>query len=151
MKTRSGKIIPNPYDLEYVTSCRLPKWSVPTTPLQSGDPRCLQRIGAFRDWTKADHLDAAAAHAKAREGTATQYGQAVKSAMRDLGDKDPGPLTSGIVSDRFPRKAKKLLRYLAQSASEHNAASRLHWKAAGKRADYQSSPLHTHRPIVYWK
>ena len=145
MKTKSGKRIPGPLGPPYTSQCKWPKWYGLTTPLATGEPGCLRRIGAFSNWTKADHLDAARAHAIARERAAVDHGCLTKEAMDRYGDH--GSLISGVMRDHFPPHVKDRLRHLA-ALGAHGSVARLHWKMAGKRRPYHPIMVGIKNPVT---
>ena len=61
------------------------------------------------------------------------HGKLVDSAMGKLGMQSPGPLISGIVSDKFSEGDKNKLRDLAVGASKHTSAAFAHYAASGMR------------------
>lgn len=143
--TRSGKSIPAIDSAIYTARHRWRGWNRPVTVLDD-IPALTKR--SFPGWTQMDHIEAAGAHAGARDFLAEQHGQLIRKAYAKYGEK--GPLISGIGQEHFPERIKHDLRGMAHLASRHHEASVAHWHAA-KRTHYNSSPYATHRAFVYTK
>lgn len=143
--TRSDKPIPDVDDEKYTHRYKWPKWNR-TVSVLDDIPALTRRV--FSDYTKQDHLEAAALHARLREEAAGEHGRKVRAALRTYGDE--GQWVSGVGRSHFPERTKDDLRFLAQMASLHHAASIAHWHAV-KRTPYDESPHDTNRVYVYTK
>jgi hypothetical protein len=85
------------------------------------------------DMTKEDHKAAGDTHVQQSMAIRAEHGKLVDSAMNKLGMQSPGPLISGIVSDKFSEGDKNRLRDLAGGASNHTSAAFAHYAASGIR------------------
>lgn len=80
-----------------------------------------------------EHRAAGDTHAQMAATMRADHSRLVSDAMSHLNGADPGPLISGIVSDKFPAGTKDRLRDLAQGASKHTSAAFAHYAAAKMR------------------
>jgi hypothetical protein len=87
------------------------------------------------DMSKEDHKAAGDAFIKQGIAMDAQHRDLVDKAMGKLGMQSPGPLISGIVSDKFSEGDKNKLRDLAQGASKSRSAAFAHYAASGMRLD----------------
>ena len=85
------------------------------------------------DMSKEDHKAAGDAHIAQAQSMNVEHRGLVDSAMNKLGMQSPGPLISGIVSDKFSEGDKNKLRDLAVGASKHTSAAFAHYAASGMR------------------
>lgn len=108
----------NVYSLGYSDSGRLLKRRLPT-------------------WSKDDHLHEAEALLAGAERQEDTYRKHIDREMKILDGEgiSPGPLISGIISDKFPARVKDDLRRLAHHISQMRGAAAAHFAAAGKRID----------------
>ena len=108
----------NVYTLGYNDSGRLLKRRLPT-------------------WTKDDHLHEAESLLAGADRQEDAYRKHIDREMKILDGEgiSPGPLISGIVSDKFPARVKDDLRRLAHHISQMRGAAAAHFAAAGKRLD----------------
>src|SRR5271157_4089098 len=129
-KTESGKDIPGPGHGVYNDRQNMPKYNGPVSPANAhgrdGGKMLRQRMP---DFTKQDHLDAAAAHTAAgkemdKEWVKTADAAAQKTFGRPYEATDYQ--ISGIASDKFSSEDKDKLRDLAHTASDHFEAAAAH-------------------------
>jgi len=85
------------------------------------------------DMSKEDHKSAGDAHITQSQSMRAEHGALVDKAMNKLGMQSPGPLISGIVSDKFSEGDKNRLRDLAIGAGQHTSAAFAHYAASGMR------------------
>jgi hypothetical protein len=118
----------------YNTRQKVRGWTVPVNPLvadySTAGSMLRQRMS---DMSKEDHKAAGDAHIAQAQSMRAEHGKLVDSAMNKLGMQSPGPLISGIVSDKFSEGDKNKLRDLAQGASAHTSAAFAHYAASGMR------------------
>lgn len=136
--TKSGKPIYDAGHEKYQTRSRLRGYNGPQSPLSANHsdvgPMMRERFG---DYSKEDHLEAAAVQAKHREDQAEEHGHAYHQALSEHGDR--GTNTSGGAEPHFPEPVKDRLRDLAHGASDAHGAAAAHYAAAGKRAPFHHS------------
>ena len=101
----------------------------------SGAGRLLRR--RLPDWSKEDHLREADALIAERSRLARDYDRHIERELALLNGAgiSPGPLISGIVSDKFPTRVKEDLRGMAHAMADMGGAAAAHYAAAGKRSD----------------
>jgi len=118
----------------YNTRQKVRGWNVPVNPLNadysSSGSMLRQRMA---DMSKEDHKSAGDAHIAQSQSMRAEHGKLVDSAMNKLGMQSPGPLISGIVSDKFSEGDKSRLRDLAIGAGQHTSAAFAHYSASGMR------------------
>jgi hypothetical protein len=133
-KTASGKDIPGPGHGVYNDKQNMPKYNGPTSPAlaggRTGGKMLRERLPEF---TKQDHLDAAAAHTAAGMAKDKEWGKtADEAAQKTFGR--PYEATdykvSGIASDKFSDADKDKLRDLAHTSTDHMAAASAHLYAS---------------------
>lgn len=134
-KTRSGKDIPHAGHAAYDERHKLPKWN--SQPAVREEAGAMRRSPAFQGWSKEDHLDAAAAHAKHRDTHKAAHGKLYKEAEAAHGRK--GPEISGVGQEHWPDDVKDRLRAHATASARAGSASHTHYKMAGKRTHYTQS------------
>jgi len=120
----------------YNTAQKMPKWNVQVSPV-SGDYDTSGKIlkQRMKGYSKDDHLAAAKHHlAQGKKAKSLQNKMMQKAYVRLLKNKvDPGPLISGIGSERIEDKTKDRLRKLADISNRSTSAGFAHFKAAGKK------------------
>jgi hypothetical protein len=118
----------------YKTAQKVRGWSRPVTPLNAdyGTSGSLLRQ-RMSDMSKEDHKAAGDAHIQNAMSMNAQHRDLVDKAMGKLGMESPGPLISGIVSDKFSEGDKNRLRDLAVGASQSTSAAFAHYAASGMR------------------
>ena len=118
----------------YKTAQKVRGWSRPVTPLNAdyGTSGSLLRQ-RMSDMSKEDHKAAGDAHIAQSQAMKAEHGKIVDNAMKKLGMESPGPLISGIVSDKFSEGDKNRLRDLAVGASQSTSAAFAHYAASGMR------------------
>jgi len=118
----------------YKTAQKVRGWSRPVTPLNAdyGTSGSLLRQ-RMSDMSKEDHKAAGDAHIQNAMSMNAQHRDLVDKAMGTLGMESPGPLISGIVSDKFSEGDKNRLRDLAVGASQSTSAAFAHYAASGMR------------------
>lgn len=97
----------------------------------------------FPDWTREDHREAAVLHAEEAAQARKSWHRAINRAVKKYGDQ--GPLISGGLREHWPRQAKNAVRRLAHATGGHEAASQLHWKAAGYSRRWHEAWIGRHR------
>ena len=119
----------------YTTSQKVPGYTRPVSPLNALDYNTPGRMLRQRmsDMSKEDHKAAGDAHIASAMQMDAQHRNLVSSAMGKLGMESPGPLISGIVSDKFSEGDKNKLRDLAHGATNHTSAAFAHYAASGMR------------------
>ena len=119
----------------YTTAQKVPGYNGKVTPLNALDYNTPGRMLRQRmsDMSKEDHKSAGDAHIAQAMAMNAAHGKLVDSAMGKLGMQSPGPLISGIVSDKFSEGDKNKLRDLAVGASKHTSAAFAHYAASGMR------------------
>lgn len=119
----------------YTTSQKVPGYTRPVSPLNALDYNTPGRMLRQRmsDMSKEDHKAAGDAHIAQAQSMKAEHGKLVDSAMNKLGMQSPGPLISGIVSDKFSEGTKNRLRDLAIGAGQHTSAAFAHYAASGMR------------------
>ena len=85
-------------------------------------------------WSKDDHFREAKDLIALRKNLQGKYDRLVDRSLHALGG-DPGPLISGIVSDKFSAHTKRQLRSMATHIGQLGGAAAAHFAAAGKRLD----------------
>lgn len=90
------------------------------------------RMGAM---SSEDHKATGDEHVRQSIAMNAQHRDLVDSEMKKLGLQSPGPLISGIVSDKFSEAGKDRLRDLAVGASKHTSAAFAHYAASRMRLD----------------
>jgi len=120
----------------YNTAQKMPKWNVQVSPV-SGDYDTSGKIlkQRMKGYSKDDHLAAAKHHlSQGKKAKSLQNKMMQKAYVRLLKNKvDPGPLISGIGSERIEDKTKDRLRKLADISNRSTSAGFAHFKAAGKK------------------
>jgi hypothetical protein len=118
----------------YKTAQKVRGWSRPVTPLNAdyGTSGSLLRQ-RMSDISKEGHKAAGDQHIIQAMSMNAQHRDLVDKAMNKLGMESPGPLISGIVSDKFSEGDKNRLRNLAHGASDHTSAAFAHYAASGMR------------------
>ena len=118
----------------YNTAQKVRGWNVPVTPLNAdystSGAMLRQRMSGM---SKEDHKSAGDSHIAQAQSMRAEHGALVDKAMNKLGMQSPGPLISGIVSDKFSEGDKSRLRDLAVGASNHTSAAFAHYAASGIR------------------
>lgn len=97
--------------------------------------------------TKQDHLDLANDWLDEVERLDKEYGKHVERELRFLAGRgvDPGPLISGIVSEKFPERVKDGLRQQVRNFNALRDAAMGHFAASGKRHATFLHALHRRR------
>jgi len=118
----------------YKTAQKVRGWSRPVTPLNAdyGTSGSLLRQ-RMSDISKEGHNAAGDQHIIQAMSMNAQHRDLVDKAMNKLGMESPGPLISGIVSDKFSEGTKNRLRDLAIGAGQHTSAAFAHYAASGMR------------------
>lgn len=95
-------------------------------------------------WSKDDHIHEARALIAAYHRLQTEYGKHIDREMKILEGEgiSPGPLISGIVSDKFPSRVKDELRRQATHIGQIGGAAAAHFAASGRRIETFRSELH---------
>jgi hypothetical protein len=119
----------------YTTAQKVPGYTRPVSPINALDYNTPGRMLRQRmaDMSKEDHKAAGDAHIAQSQAMKAEHGKLVDSAMNKLGMQSPGPLISGIVSDKFSEGDKNKLRDLAVGSSQHTSAAFAHYAASGMR------------------
>jgi hypothetical protein len=119
----------------YTTSQKVSGYTRPVSPLNAIDYNTPGRMLRQRmsDMSKEDHKAAGDAHIAQSQAMKAEHGKIVDNAMKKLGMESPGPLISGIVSDKFSEGTKNRLRDLAIGAGQHTSAAFAHYAASGMR------------------
>ena len=132
-----AKAVPPIDSPTYREVVKLPKYNVKVSPLSahgSDGGKLLAR--RLPDWTKADHLAAAAEHEKLAAQMDKQWNVEVNAAAQSAWGRDyvaSDYRISGIASDEFSSKHKDELRRLAHTATAHKEAAQVHKMAARTR------------------
>jgi len=126
----------------YEHKVRVPKWNVPVSPL-TADYTTAGRL-LKQEWaasgrplrSKQEWLDTGDAFVKTAARTQKDYRATLQSAYKALKatGTEPGPLISGIGSDRFPDETKKRLRDSVAGVNYFSSAALAAYSAAGIRA-----------------
>lgn len=135
-KTTSGKDIPAANHKVYNEAQKMPKYNGKVSPANAhgrdGGKMLSQRLP---EYTKADHMEAYAAHtaaaAEQEQKWNTEFDKAAQETFgrpSQVGDYK----ISGIGSDKFSTESKDKLREAAHTATDHKEAATAHWYAAGK-------------------
>ena len=122
----------------YSERVRWPKYNVLVNVYSldfNGAGRLLRR--RLPDWTADDHMMEADDLLAERRRLAAEYDQRIGIELAQLAADgiNPGPLISGIVSDKFSKRVKDDLRWLAHTLSDLGGAAAAHYAAAGKRIE----------------
>lgn len=120
----------------YADRTKWPKWNVPANVYMLGysdSGRLLKR--RLPDWSKDDHLHEAHLLRDAADRQEETYRKHIDREMKILDGEgiSPGPLISGIISDKFPARVKDDLRRLAHHISQMRGAAAAHFAASGRR------------------
>jgi hypothetical protein len=90
-------------------------------------------------FTKEDHIKAGDHHSHKSHNRRADHEKLSRKAYKDLQDRgvDPGPLISGIGSDKFDTETQDRLRHLIHTAGDHAKAACSHYAAGGLRSGYK--------------
>jgi hypothetical protein len=136
----------NPNHPIYNTAQKMRGYNGPISPLtadySTGGRMLRDRTSGM---TKDEHMAAGDQHAQQSGALRAAHGGAVDTAMRGLQGRDPGPLISGIVSDKFSASDKGKLRDLAVGSGKHTSAAFAHYAAAGMRIGTARTRFHSVR------
>lgn len=131
-----GKPVPGIDHPAYNTAQKVRGWNGPVSPLNADYSTSGSLLrGRMAEMSKDAHKAAGDSHVQQASAMQTEHGNLVNSATAKLGGRDPGPLISGIVSDKFSEGDKNKLRDLATGASKHTSAAFAHYAASGMRLD----------------
>lgn len=125
-----------------------PKYSSTVSPLSAGylaaGAMLRRRLPAF---DKELHVATGKAWVDESERIEREYHKHVNRELGFLAGKgvDPGPLISGVVSDKFPGQVKDELRKMASFVSGARSAAMAHFAAAGLRHATALRLLHRSR------
>lgn len=127
-KTASGKSVVSPDSKLYTARAKMPKWNIQPTALQA--PKLLKR--RLPEWTKQDHLDAAAIHRKAQQRAQRKWQTLLNAAEKKYGT--DGPLISAGLREHWPASVKEKIRSAAHRATAFGDAAHSHSKVARPRS-----------------
>jgi hypothetical protein len=125
-----------PYDRLFT----FPKWNRFVT--VRDEPSLFRRLPEFASWTKTQHLDEAYTLRYVADVQEAEAHKDIRSAEQTYGDH--GPLISGGLRDHWPAGEKDRIRFHWQARNRAADASMAHWKAAGKRQDWQQHCVRPH-------
>lgn len=135
--TKSGKRIPHRSDAVYHEHEKYPKYNRTISPLSGigSDGGKLLR-NRLPDYTKQDHLDAAAHHKDMAEFHRQEWAKQQKAAHHEAFGKDPESTDysiAGIGKDEYSDHHKDRLRHHAHAISTHSSAAYAHEQASHLR------------------
>ncbi len=119
----------------YNTPQKVRGYSNQRTPLNADYNTAGGMLRQRTNMSKDEHKAAGDAHIAQAMAMDAQHRDLVSSAMNKLGMESPGPLVSGIVSNKFSEGDKNQLRDLAHGSSAHKDAAFAHYAASGMRLD----------------
>ncbi len=115
----------------YNTAQKLRGYNGKQTPLSAdyanSGAMLRSRLG---EMSSDEHKAAGDEHVRQANSMKAEHASLVNSEMAKLGGAHPGPLISGIVSDKFSSGAKDRLRDLAVGAGKHTGAAFAHYAAS---------------------
>lgn len=121
----------------YQTKVKVRGYTIKVSPLSADATTAgrLLRLG-FSGWTKADHLKASDGHARAAIRIEKLYSRLLDTAAVYTWGRHyqiTDYRISGIASDEFSEKFKRILRRTTWALTQHKTLAVAHRRAAGKR------------------